>query len=90
MTALQKVESPGCQSEALANHSHNVVDFPTAHGTGKALATLKARFALAGHQVHEGSDNDFIVTSWGMSRYCESIGALRTFARVLGLIGGTA
>ncbi len=80
-----KVESPGCQSEAFANHSHNVVNFATVPGSGKALATLKARFASAGHQVHVGGNDDFIVTRWGMSRYCENPAALRRFALVLGV-----
>jgi len=63
MTAAQKVESSGCQSEAFTNQSHNVVDFPT---IDKGLATLKAKFAMAGHQVRDGDTGDFLVTRWGM------------------------
>ena len=87
MIAAQMRESPGWQPRANADTTtHNVVDFPT--DQDKVIATLKARFALAGHQVHEGSNDDFIVTRWGMSRFCADIGALRMFARVLGVQHG--
>ena len=85
MTEPQKAESRGCQSPAFPEHTHNVVDFATARDSGKAIASLKARFAIAGHQGHEGSNNDFIVTRWGMSRYCPDLAALRMFARVVGV-----
>ncbi len=85
MTEPQKAQRPGWQSEAFADHTHNVVDFATARDSGKAVASLKARFALAGHQVHEGSNNDFIVTRWNMSRHCPDLAALRIFARVVGV-----
>jgi len=86
--ASHKSESPGGAGQ-FANHiAHNIVVFPTVSESGKALATLKAKFALAGHQVHEGSNDDFIVTRWGMSRYCADIGALRRFARVVGVNHG--
>ena len=68
----------------IANsNTPNVVDFHAVSDSGKAVATLKARFAIAGHQVHEGSNDDLIVTRWNMSRYCADLASLRTFARVL-------
>lgn len=88
MTAAHKAEEPRLQPEPFGNQHHNVVDFPTLHDSSKALTTLKAKFALAGHQVHEGSNDDFIVTRWGMSRYCAGHDELRRFARVLGLNHG--
>ncbi|MBL8339525.1 MAG: hypothetical protein JNM97_22355 [Rhodoferax sp.] len=72
-------------TDGLQNYPSNIIDFPTAD---KTLATLKAQFALAGHQVHEGSNDDFIVTRWGMSRYCAGLDELRRFARVLGVRHG--
>jgi hypothetical protein len=80
--AGEKVERPGLASEPFEDHQINVSDFPT---TDKALATLKARFAIAGHQVYDGSNNDYIVTRCGMSRHCPDIAELRIFARVLGV-----
>lgn len=86
-TTTQKVERPGLPSEPFADHRNNIVDFPSADDSSKALATLKAKLALAGHQVHEGSNNDFIVVKadWGMSRHCPDMAALRRFARVVGV-----
>ena len=81
MTANAKGASV-CGTAPLQNYPSNIIDFPIAD---KALATLKAQFALAGHQVHEGSNDDFIVTRWGMSKHCPDIGALRRFARILGV-----
>ncbi len=88
MTEPQKARSPERGSEAFAEHTHNVVDFATARDSGKAIASLKARFAIAGHQVYDGGNNDFIVTRWGMSRYCAGLDELRMFARVLGVDRG--
>ena len=77
------------QSAEKRNHfdQHNVVDLPIANQAqvDKGLATLKAKFTMAGHQVHDGDTGDFLVTRWGMSRWCEHVEALRTFARVLGV-----
>jgi hypothetical protein len=73
-----------CGTEPLQNYPDNIIDFPT---PDKGLATIKAQLALAGHQVHEGSNNDFIVVKadWNMSRYLADIGALRRFARIVGV-----
>lgn len=73
-----------CRTEPLQNYPNNIVDFPM---PDRSLATLKARLALAGHQVHEGSNNDFIVVKadWVMSRHCPDLAALRRFARVVGV-----
>ena len=78
-------ESPGLQSEAFDNQSHNIIDFATVQPAGKALARLKGQLAQAGHQVYDGGNDDFIVTRWGMSRYCPDLAVLRRFARVLGV-----
>ena len=85
MAASRKVERPGLPPEPFDNHSLNVIDFATAQHPRKALARLKAQFAQVGHQVYDGGNDDFIVTRWGMSRYCPDLTALRTFARVLGV-----
>lgn len=84
MTEPRNAESRGFQSPALPDHTHKVVDAATTRDSSKAIAILKARFAIAGHLVHEGSNNDFIVTRWGMSRHVPDLAALRMFARSLG------
>lgn len=72
-------------TDVFGEHSANVAHFACADSDAKALATLRARFALAGHCVHVGSDSDFIVTLWPMTRYCRNFTALRAFARQVGI-----
>lgn len=47
------------------------------------LAMLRARFANAGHTLHE-TGNGFIVTRWH-AKYCASIEELAAFGRQLGI-----
>ena len=71
--------------QQFANHTTNdVFDFSPVSDASKALATLKAKFALAGQQVREGNNDDFIVARWALSRHCADQAALREFAGVLG------
>ena len=79
MSAVQSAE------KRIDTHRSNVFDLPTANEPDKALATLKAGFALAGHQVYDGYNRDFLVTRWGMSRYCQDFADLQAFARKLGI-----
>jgi len=51
----------------------------------KAIATLIARLALAGHAVHKGKHGDFTVCKYGMSRYCQDAAELEAFAKKLGV-----
>ena len=52
----------------------------------KAIATLTAKFALRGHTVHPGDEGDFLVSRWGMSRWCRDLAALRDFAVTVGAL----
>lgn len=88
MSAAHKSECPGGAGQVAKQSTNNIVDFTSALDSDKGLATLKARFAIAGHQVHDGSNHDFIVTRWGMARHCPDVAALRIFARVLGVNHG--
>ena len=87
MTNIHKVESPGLPTEAFAKHSSNVLNYPIEPRAGKASAMLKAQFARAGHMVHEGGNDDYIVVKadWHMSRHCCNLAALVTFGRQLGV-----
>ncbi len=81
------VRTPGC-NPADAEKSTDSQIIPPACFLGNReneYATLQAQFALADHQVHKGGNGDFIVTRWGMSRFCENPAALRRFALVLGV-----
>lgn len=78
----------GCDPVPFQNHTINDLDFPTAGRPSKALATIKAKFAMHGHAVHEGDNRDFIVVqkNWGNSRYCKDYAALIGFGRQLGVL----
>ena len=78
----------GCDPVPFQNHTTNDLDYPTGHRPGKASAGLKAQFARAGHLVHEGGNDDYIVvkTDWCMSRHCRDYAALIGFGRQLGVL----
>jgi len=78
----------GLHPVPFQEHTINDLDFPTAGRPSKALATIKAQFALRGHSVHDGSNRDFIVVqkSWGHSRYCRDYAALIGFGHQLGVL----
>ena len=73
---------------SFENHTTTELDFKTFEGASKALATIKAKFDLYGHGVHDGDNNDFIVVqkNWGHSRYCRDYAALIGFGRQLGVL----
>ena len=77
----------GCDPVPFQNHTTNDLDCPTGHRTGTASAALKAKFARAGHLVHDGGNEDYIVVKadWCMSRHCPDYAALVSFGRVLGV-----
>ena len=52
---------------------------------GSAIETQIARLALAGHHVIKGDRNDFVVTKYGLTRYCADYAALVGFARQVGV-----
>ncbi len=60
-------------------------DSASADAQRKRLATLTARFALAGHQLHCRQNGELVVSRWGWSRVFDSIGAAEDF---LARIGG--
>ena len=83
-------KGPGAtNSKALHTHT-NGDNFRTdgaiqqAHD-GKAIATQIARLALAGHHVIKGSEDDFTVCKYGMTRYCADFAELQAFALKLGV-----
>ena len=79
MRAAQKCESPAATGLNAANQ--NAHFDCTAE---KSAATLIAKFALAGHQVHR-LESGFLVCRWGQTRHCPDLAALVNFGRVLGV-----
>ena len=90
MTHNTQQKAPGaCDSKGL-HTDHNSADFRShgliqqAHG-GKAIATQIAHLALAGHAVHKGQSGDYLVSKYGMTRYCQDFAELAAFAQKLGV-----
>jgi len=78
----------GLHPVPFQNHTINDMDFPTGDRPSKALATIKAKFALRGHAVHDGGNYDYLVVqkNWGHFRCCQDYAALIGFGRQLGVL----
>ena len=78
-------KAPGaCNTEGLTTNT-NDLDFATGQRQRKAITTLIAELALAGHAVHELRCGDFLVCKYGYSHYAQDFDALQAFARRLGV-----
>jgi hypothetical protein len=60
--------------------------YPTPQHQSKAESTLLARLALAGHVVHKGHCNDYLVCKYGFAQYCQDLVTLDGFAQELGVL----
>ena len=70
------------------NTTTNDLDFSTGQRPSKAVATLAAQLALAGHTVHQLQCSDFLVCGRGYSQYAQYAKdpeALQHLARKLGV-----
>ena len=87
-TNTQQKAPRACDSEGLHNDT-NSADFRS-HGAtnqahdGKAIANQIARLALAGHVVHKAQGGDYLVSKFGMTRYCKDFAELLAFAKKVG------
>lgn len=63
----------------------NTVNFPTAAQKCQAIAHQIAALALAGHHVHKGTDGDYLVCKYGLSRWCMDFAELQAFSKKLGV-----
>lgn len=55
-----------------------------AEGVRKLRATLAARLALMGRELHELAGGDFLVTGAGSVAYLGDLGAVKRYAATLG------
>lgn len=88
VTALAPKENA---PDAVGNKGAEVVrqiDSTTAIVPSKEVATQIARLALAGHAVHKGQCGDYLVSKYGMTRYCQDFDELVAFAVKLGVNHG--
>ena len=63
----------------------NDLHFPTGRRPSKAVATLTAQLALAGHTVHKLQSGGYLVCKWNYSYHAKDFEALQAFARQLGV-----
>ena len=83
-------KAPGAYDSKGLHTDTNALNFAS-HGPinqapdGRATANQIARLALAGHVVHKGADGDYIVSKYGMTRYCADFAELQAFALKLGV-----
>ena len=77
----QKRENPAATG-LNAEQSTNSDDSTT---NEKRLATLIAKFALNGHQVHQLADGGFIVSRWCQTRVVPDFAGLVAVGRLMGV-----
>lgn len=86
-------EAPGATNSKGLHTDTNEPD-SRSHGAtnqapdAKTITTQIARLALAGHAVHKGQSGDYLVSKYGMTRYCQDFDELVAFAVKLGVNHG--
>lgn len=83
MTASQKSETPLAGGVIAKTHENGAI-VAGQPDDRKAVATLVAKFALLGHQVHELANGGFLVTRWNLTRHCMDAASLARFLVVVG------
>jgi hypothetical protein len=85
MTHAAIEKAPGaCDTEGFDTDTHEA-DSATGPQHSKAITTLIAELALAGHTVHKLRCGDFLVCKYGYSHYAQDFDALQAFASKLGV-----
>lgn len=81
-------EVPTGDSNPTAGGAINRVDLPTSECNDKAFLTLRAKYALKGHQLHRTDPTDGLVTYWvercGLVRYLPSKDSARQYLEQIG------
>ena len=90
MITNQNLHGAGFSSLADALHTALSVLKPKAQATApddqKAVATLIARLALLGHEVHPLAGGGYIVAPWYATRHCNDAEALALLLEKLGSV----
>jgi len=85
LTAIQKSECPVGAGQVAEKSSENSGIVAFTDGDRKAVTTLKAAFAIAGHSVHELADGGFLVCKFALAKHCPDARALAAFAKLVGV-----
>ena len=89
-TSIEKAPGVSQDSKGLMTDTIYKLNFRTYRASnqahdGKAIANQVARLALAGHAVHRGQSGDYLVSKYGLTRYCANFTELAAFAQKLGV-----
>ena len=82
-------EKPTGSANNPAGHTDSQI-VPNPADTGKAFATLAARFSLAGHTLHQSGPNDGpgpvsdLAERWGMARHLPTLADAEKFLLQVG------
>lgn len=85
MIPAPQMQTPGGGLANAETKTTNDLNSATYTCHRKAEATQIAELALAGHAVHKGRSGDYLVSKYGLSRYCQDLDDLQAFARKLGV-----
>ena len=81
-------EVPTGEGNPTAGNTINEWNFPTERHCDKAFSTLRAAFALHGHNLHRNDPVNgsvsFWVERWGLVRQLPTIDAMRRFLEQIG------
>lgn len=69
----------------MSNIPEDVDELAMGLALKRAAKTLVAKLALAGHTVHQDRFGGFLVSRWGVSRFCMDYESLREFAKQIGV-----
>jgi hypothetical protein len=85
MKAGHKSECPVAAGQVADQNTESAVIVAPCDDEGKALATLKAAYALAGYAVHDLSCGGYLVARWNVTKHCPDRHALAGFSRQIGV-----
>jgi hypothetical protein len=84
MTLTQKSETLLAGRATQANQKTDARIIGESETDRKQFATLAARFALVGHELHRLRDGGFLATRWGLSRELPTLADAEAFLRQIG------
>lgn len=85
MTAALEKRTPRVPAEANAEQSTGEASIlAPKDADAKARANLIAALAMRGYAAHQLTEGGFVVTRWGLHRFCADLPALAAFARQVG------
>jgi hypothetical protein len=85
MNGRPETQTPGGNLASAEETTESNAIVAQAADDCKALANLRASYALAGHSVHLLADGGFLVCKFNLAKHCPDLRALAAFAKVVGV-----